>query len=178
MNPSEEAPRVISFPIEPMGDDGDDSLTCIGCGLPKCEWMVTIDVPYTGKITWTAIHERCRKKVTDKRQLQHDQAMAALRASADRIADQRDDAVAGLERLKRRIASVLHADMQKAIHGAPGALERALAAVETAKEALKPFAEYADGADAEGWNPKEWANKVILDMARKARGAFRLIEKP
>jgi hypothetical protein len=173
-----EDPRVISFPIEPMGDDGDESLTCIGCGLPKCEWLVNIDVPHTGKHTWTAIHERCRKKVTDKRQLQHDQAMATLRASADRIADQRDDAVAGLERLKRRIASVLHADMQKAIHGAAGALERALDALEKAKGAMKPFSDYADSADDEGWEPKEWTNKVILDMARDVRAALRLIEKP
>ena len=82
---------VISFPLEPRGDDGDDTLTCIACGISHCEWLITVNVPHTGKITWTAIHERCRIKARDARQLQHDRSMASLRASADGIADQRDE---------------------------------------------------------------------------------------
>lgn len=173
-----EGNSTISFPIEPMGDDGDATLTCVGCGLPGCEWLITIDVPYTGKTTWTAIHEGCRKKVMDKRQLQHDQAMAALRGSADRIADERDVALKSFTHLKKRITEVFHADMQKAIHGDATALEKALTTVETARAALEPLAAYADEADALEWEPKEWANSVILGMCRDARTALREIEKP
>ena len=82
-----------------MGDDGDATLTCIGCGLPACEWLVTVNVPYTGKITWTAIHEKCRTRHADARQLQHDKSMVALSASAQQIADQRDAAVTALRPL-------------------------------------------------------------------------------
>lgn len=136
---------VISFPLEPMGDDGDETLTCIACGLSHCEWMITVNVPHTGKITWTAIHERCRIKATDKRQLHHDQAMAALQRSVHRVADQRDEA-------RRRVVK--------------------------ARAGLGPLAAYADAADEEGWEPLEWTNSVILDIARDARTALREIEKP